>query len=342
MFALVAIGTCLPALAVTHEYAIEMPNRVPIKYRVELPLQHAGELLIEATWEGRRTVALRLDPPEGRPLRRAGPSPQALRVDVDAASVEGSWTLTVQSMATTGSGHGTLRITLPEAAPTPTADSPAGSDAAAAGETWRQPPTYPRDLQLNDRRLYDTIERFRSIVVYDSGGSPPDACRWHDDLLKYLTEQRDLTVGGRITPVETSQRLLQDLAESIDRVEEFRTSTDSVISGPPPEDRDLRAAWIRVRRDRLQELEGQLDELLGSVHRGHAPELEKLAWPARMVSCLIACQRHFEERVRVGERNAINWELAQTQWDVLLSAGEALRNLNDLHIGIAQSHQNQE
>ena len=341
--AVVAAPVFPPAFAVTHEYAIEIPHRVPIKYRLELPVQHAGELTIEAIWSGVRMISLRLDPPGERPLRRSGPSPQRLRAEVDEASLgSGPWILTVHSMPTSGIGQGTLSVTLPDPPQASVVGRPDEPASHKAETPWRNARAYPGDLPAQGRRLFDTIERFRSIVIYETGGSPPDACRWHDDLLRYLTEQRDLLINGGIQPPESTLKLLQQVSVAIELVDEFRTSKDSLIGGPAPADQELRAAWIRLRRGRLQALEDELDELLGSVHRGHAPELAKLEWPARMVSCLIACQRHFEERVRVGERNAINWELARTQWEVLLAAGEALRNLTDLNTRVAQSHSDEE
>ncbi len=334
---------CLPTHAVTHEYAIEISSRVPVKYRLDLPVRYPGEVTVEAVWSGPRLIALRLDRPDGNPLRRSGPSPQRLRAEVDAASVNsGSWILTVHSMPTGGMGQGTLTITLPDPPQAAVSSQPVAAESPTAERPWRVARSYPDGFPANGRRLHETIERFRSIVVYETGGSPPDACGWHDELLKYLTEQRDLLLGGRINPPESSQKLLLDVAGAIERVEELRTTQDPVISGPPPEDRELHAAWLRLRRDRLRRLEAELDELLGSVHRGHAPELAKLEWPARLVSCLMACQRHFEERVRVGEHNAINRELARTQWDILLTAGEALRGLSGVNTRIARSTTDEE
>ena len=82
-----------------------------------------------------------------------------------------------------------------------------------------------------------------------------------------------------------------------------------------------------VRRDRLEQIESELDEVLGLLRRGHAPELTDEQWPMRLTSCLTACQRHFEQRIRVGEELATNFELTRAQWDRLLAARSALRDL---------------
>jgi hypothetical protein len=87
---------------------------------------------------------------------------------------------------------------------------------------------------------------------------------------------------------------------------------------------------LRLRRERTQQLEAELDELLLSIQRSHAPELDSFEWPARIVTCLVACQRHFEERSRRGEAHAVNRDLARAQWVVLLVAGEALQDLTQL------------
>ena len=69
------------------------------------------------------------------------------------------------------------------------------------------------------------------------------------------------------------------------------------------------------------------DDVLGLLRRGHAPELTDEEWPMRLTSCLTACQRHFEQRIRLGEELATNFELTRAQWDRLLAARSALRDL---------------
>ena len=62
-------------------------------------------------------------------------------------------------------------------------------------------------------------------------------------------------------------------------------------------------------------------------HRFVAGELESESWPTRLVSCLAACERYFEQRVRLGEREAQNAELAQAQWAPLTAAADVLEAL---------------
>ena len=44
----------------------------------------------------------------------------------------------------------------------------------------------------------------------------------------------------------------------------------------------------------------------------------------------MGCQRHFEERVRLGEERATNLDLARSEWDRLLAAAESLAALAEL------------
>ena len=52
--------------------------------------------------------------------------------------------------------------------------------------------------------------------------------------------------------------------------------------------------------------------------------------PVRLVSCLTACERYFEQRARLGEERAGNGDIALTQWPRVLSAGEAIGSLVEL------------
>ena len=124
--------------------------------------------------------------------------------------------------------------------------------------------------------------------------------------------------------------MLGEIAASVRLVEELRTSSDPLIAGPPPENPERREIWLAVRRDRIHSLERRLDMTLETLLRGHAPDLEGHDWPLRLVTCLTACERHFEERVRVGEEHAINRDLAWQQWERMLAAAEALQALADL------------
>ena len=78
-------------------------------------------------------------------------------------------------------------------------------------------------------------------------------------------------------------------------------------------------------------MELRLDGTLESLQRGHASALEGQDWPVRLVTCLAACERHFEELGRLGEDRATNRDLTQSQWDTILAAAGALDSL--LRIG---------
>jgi hypothetical protein len=336
-----ALLSAAPASAVSHVYSIEILDRQPAKYQIQFEVEHPGRLSIEAVWSGKRMLGLRLDPPGEQPVRRTGFSPLRLDLDVDPASVaEGAWILGVHAVPTRGSGEGTVTIEFPKppGVPPATAGDPvtnAVADEAPTAEQrtsdpWRLPREAPSDLPLSWERLFEATERFRALIVDGPAGSPADACRWQDDLLRYLAESRDRLVDRKVEPPAASVKLLKRLATAIRRVEAFRTSKDPVLAGPPPEDAALREAWLRLRRERTQQLEAELDELLLSIQRSHAPELDSFEWPARIVTCLVACQRHFEERSRRGEAHAVNRDLARAQWVVLLVAGEALQDLTQL------------
>ena len=70
--------------------------------------------------------------------------------------------------------------------------------------------------------------------------------------------------------------------------------------------------------------------MLSLLQRGHAPDLDDEEWPLRLVSCLTACERYFEQRARLGEKRAGNRDLALTQWPRVLSAGQAISSLVEL------------
>jgi hypothetical protein len=67
--------------------------------------------------------------------------------------------------------------------------------------------------------------------------------------------------------------------------------------------------------------------MLHSIHKGRVPQLEQEPWFGRFVSCLIACENHFEQRGRLGEARALNREVVEEQWERLLLAADALDSL---------------
>jgi hypothetical protein len=91
-----------------------------------------------------------------------------------------------------------------------------------------------------------------------------------------------------------------------------------------------RRAWLAVRDPRFSPVEQELGALLDELHRGLAPELRDEVWFSSFLSCLIVCERHFEERARLGADRASNGELVALQWAPVLAAAEALGALADV------------
>ena len=115
--------------------------------------------------------------------------------------------------------------------------------------------------------------------------------------------------------------------KAVDLVEGLRSSDDPIVAGPAPEEHGLRRAWLAVRRQRILPLEAELDQLSQVLRKGFAPELQSETWPPRFIGCLMACERHFEQRPRLGEDQAANRLLAHGQWSGFLLAAKALRSL---------------
>lgn len=193
-------------------------------------------------------------------------------------------------------------------------------------ESWQEERQAPSSASNQQRRVFEVVEQFRAQVV-DEGGRRPDPCRWNDDLLRYLADWRDqLADSGSIPPVE-SRRYMRRVLESIRTVDGMRDPNDPILAGPVPADSGRRRAWEAVRRRRVSEIERELDALVDLVRGGHAPELERHDWPVRLLSCVAACERHFDERLLVGRERAGNAELAVEQWPVVLAAADAFEVL---------------
>jgi hypothetical protein len=310
-------------------YSLDIRDREAANYIVEIPVQHPGTLRIDVEWPGSRTLAFRVEGP-GRPLvktRRAGPSPQHLEAIVTEETIlEGRpWELHIRSLPDHGRAEGILTITLPSPAdlaePEEHAEPPVPEDLP---DPWARPRPAPAESTEGVAQLFDRVEDFRSWVVDEDGLPRQDACGWQSGLLQYLAERRDELGEGDRAIDEATSRYFARLARTVRRIDELRSSDDPILGGPPPENELRRRAWENVRRERIEPLEHELDALGEAVRRGYVDDLTGRRWAMRMLGCLTACERYFEQRTRLGEGRAPNGELAQDQWDGILAAADAL------------------
>lgn len=307
-------------------YSLEIPGGQAATFEVPFSVDHPGEITVVAEWSGNRPLAFRIEPPnrDGVAMRRSGPSPVQLKMDVRPNQLkQGSWTLIIHALPLSEPGDGRLTINLPD----PPNLSVAKPDPLEPTiEEWQKPRTISKELTHEQRRMARSTESFRKLLV-ESNQRPPDTCRWQDDLLQWLAAQRDLAIDESVDPDPRTGKLIQRMVEVIRTVDELRESRDPALVGPPPATRNQRARWERQRRTQLRPLVRGLDELMNAVQRDHAPELEGEQWPLRLVSCLTATERYFEERWVAGADKAPNRELAEAQWRPLNRAATALEAL---------------
>jgi hypothetical protein len=176
----------------------------------------------------------------------------------------------------------------------------------------------------------DAVERFRVELADTTPGAARDACGWQSELMRFLADRRDRLISEGARPEAATRDVLGRIAAAVGTVERMRVSDDPQLSGPPPENPRQRDIWVQVRATRLHGVEDELDAVLALVRREQAPELISEAWPVRMISCLTACERFFEERVRLGDDRATSRDVALAQWSRLLLAAEALDALSRL------------
>ena len=323
-------GATLDVAAGETAYALSIPESDSVTYEIDIPVEFPGPLKVHAVWSGKRKVSLRLIPPDAiRSIRRVGLSPLTVEADVEPQAAGGrSWKLAIYALAARGAGEGLLTVRTPEATqlkirytdarPTPPRPTP-------RLEAWQLPRSTPETATKPVRRFFRAAEAYRGLVVEDSGAA--DACRWQDDLLRSLSEFQDEMAGTAPQLAEPARDLFKRMAAAVATVDELRTTRDPEIVGPPPDGAVRRENWRIDRLERIDQIEGDLDELMLAVQRGYAPTVSSAEWPGRMISCLTAAERHFEERTRVGENRAVNRDLAEAQWPNLLAAGAALKSL---------------
>jgi hypothetical protein len=322
---------CLPAvpvLAVSQDYVLEFPARQMIAYKIEFQVPNPGRLSIEMNWSSNRVVSFKVEGPDGGPpeLRRSGPPPLRLHFDVDEAlaGTPGPWKLSIRGLPTHEAAAGELTMHLPDARDEIVPEregQPSPPDSSLA--PWLQSRPVSRSGPPALKRLHRATEEFRFAVVEQPGR---DRYAWQEGFLRYMAERRD---GTEPLPDAQTTSMLRRSAEAVRRVQKLEDSRDPFVVDPP-EDPGLNRAWLTLRRRRLEPLELELDSMLYSIHKGHVPSLVPEQWFGRFMTCLIACEQHFEERGRVGESRASNGDVVDEQWDRLLLAAEVLDSLADL------------
>jgi hypothetical protein len=324
---------CSTLPAETKLYTLQIPANKPANFELPLPIEHAGTLILRAEWSLDRLLAFRLEhPAAGSPTRKSsGPSPLFLEVEIEPRQLgTGPWMLSIHADPSGEGGEALLTVELPE----PPGTEPAlpmlkksAPPPPPPPDPWMVSRTAPAGSPEAWRRTFDSIEKFRALLDSADADSAIDSCRWQVDLMRYLAARRDELADSGAFPAELTRSVLLDIAGAIRSVEEMRTSPDALIAGPPPDDPGRRQHWLAFRKERFQPLEQALDDILQTLQRGHAPALEQEGWPVRLVSCLTACERYFEERTRLGEHQATNREIAIAQWERLLAAAGALHDL---------------
>ncbi|HZN54104.1 MAG TPA: hypothetical protein VFB67_02175 [Candidatus Polarisedimenticolaceae bacterium] len=333
------LAACLAASVVrgaSSEYGITVRDGQAATFELPFTIEYAGAVTLEAEWTGPRLLFFGVEGPGRVSLaRRSGPSPQRLDLRLEAASLARGpveWKLTVKALPTRGEATGVIRITLPDSPevvarreallhppPPPPPPPPA----------WSLPRAVPVGASPDLAKVFAAVESYRAAVV-----APKDAriddCKWQIPFLVYAAAVRDRLAGGGPRPDLPAGRYFRRIAEAIRVVDGLRASKDPVLAGPVPEDRDARRAWLIARYEQVRPIERMLDEVAEQLRSGHAPSLEDEAWLPRFNACLTACERYFDERVRLGgEAVAPNEELAAAQWDRILAAGrvfDALRS----------------
>lgn len=334
----------IPAYGGTALYTLEVNNRQRVSYELEIPVQHPGTLAMEAEWTTPRILTFRFEGP-GQPLRRirrSGPSPMRLEVDVNPHSPHLSevWKLRIMGLAASGEGTVILKVEIPDS-PDLLKEREEEQIIAAAPpdpepEPWMVPKEPPPGIPDDRKRLHRAVEELRTEVVLPGWKTAVDPCRWQGDFLRYAVDWRDRTSSGNDMPAISTRRFLKDLVEVIRKVEDLRSSDDPVLAGPMPPRGKQRRAWLSLRRSRILDLEAEIDLALNKFRTGFTPKLEEETWPQRFTSCLMACERFFEERVRMGEEKALNRDLALSQWETVLAAADVMESLASLSVMVPE------
>jgi len=327
----VAIAACLAipcgsAMAGMLVYELPIEDGRRLSYEVGVPARHPGLLTVEAEWTGPRVIAFRLEGP-GPAAHRSGPSPQRLEVQLDAKAIAAAepYRLSIRSLPMRGAGTATLRVFVPDPPRTesvPGAATPPHEDSTSP--TLRE---LPEGSPASWHRLTRSTERFRGSIA---DRSVPDACRWQTAMLAYADGVRERLIDGGPTPSRITRKALRQIAGSIERVEAQRLSDDPLLSDPQEHSEEEIRSWARLRQRQVQTLKEHLDSVRSDLRRGYAPELASEPWPLRLVGCITACERFFDERALRGPERATNVDLARAQWKRMLAAQQLLEALVSL------------
>ncbi len=315
--------------AETHDYSLSFPAGEFVANKIEFEVSHPGRLRIEAQWAGARVVSFRLNGPGdgGSTLRLSGPSPQRLELDVDAAAAADRrpWTLSIRSLPARVGSQGTLKLFLPDPEGEPVAlVEPEPGPPPPPEEYWRVAGATPARTAPAQARFHAKVESFRTVVVGEDY-LIRDKYLWQDELLRFLVDRRNASDEGEPLPLSESTRAyLERIVDAVAKIDSLRTTDDPILKGRRPKDPDQRRRWHRERRQRLAPLESELDLLLEDLRTGHAPELERVEWSRRLVSCLIACQRYFS---RVGDDAEGYRAVGETQWKPVVAGTRAIEAL---------------
>lgn len=312
----------------TASYAVEFPQADVAIYEIPFRVHHPGVVVVEARWDDPRIVAIRVEGPSAVVSRRSGPSPQRIEIPVadDPGVLNGGWRLWLRVPAGKERAQGTLILTLPDP-PEEVAAQKAALEPPPppppAPDPWTLPRTAPSGASAEVLALFASFEPLRARVYPADSEPDPDGCGWQRPLTRWLAGILDRSASGGFAWSPAAAGLLREIAEAVSEVEGLRTTDNPLLAGPVPEEPLRRRAWLAARRDELRGLERRLDALAERLREGEVPELATLEWPSRFVACVTAAERHFEERVRLGD-DAANRELADLQWPVILAAGRAL------------------
>lgn len=328
---LLALATSSAAVADRRTFALEILDGQDATFEIPFEVDYAGAVVVEAAWTGNRLVSFRIEQPTGLGVatRRSGPSPQKLETWVSEGILEKSrsWKIVIRALPARGLASGTVHLSVPDAP-----EVAAAREAEAAPAPPPPPPpdpiTVPRRAPPGASRdvaaLVAAVEPLRALVFPTPEAAVSDPCGWQREMLRWLGAAIDAAAAGRPVASDAGIRFGVRLAAAIRDVEALRLSTNPVLAGPAPADPVGRREWVSTRALELRPLERQLDLLAEQWKGGYAEGLTEGAWPARLLGCLVACERHFEERPRVEPEPAANADLVAAEWDRILAAAGAL------------------